>query len=342
MRRLTVVLASLILLASAAAWGHDEKLQAELLDEILRLTESQVANEVILEEIEAWGFVFELTADDIVELRSLGVNDVVLEALIATANTEENEVHARTRVVFSAGYYAPWYWYPVAWGGYYDPFPRLYCSYYYPFHYNVGYFGYYGWCGSTYYSHYYPQYWGREAWAAGRRVPNSPYTVASGLTSRRAGTMTVPTPGTGIRSRAATPRIIRGGTPESTALLRSAELRGVGERRGARPATAVGSRRSGFERSRANAVRQEVARRQGSGLRTLSPSRREARPATSPSRWQSARSGGMRSSAGSRGFSSPSSAPRFQAMPRGGSMSRMSSPPAAISGRIGAARGRGR
>ena len=340
MRRLTVVLAALILLASTAAWGHDEKLQAELLDEVLRLTQAQVPNEVVLEQIKAWGFVFELNADDIVELRSLGVSDDVLDALIGTANDENMEVHTQSQVVFSAGYYAPWYWYPVAWGGYYDPFPSLYCSYYYPFHYSA-HFGYYGWCGGTYYAHYYPNTWGREAWHAGRRVPGAPYSVAGGLTARRAGTMTVPTSG-GMRSREATPRIIRNGTQASTALRRG-ELRSVERQRGAPTATPVGARRGGFDRGRSNAARQEIARRQGNGFRTMTPAG-QARVAA-PTRWRSSGGSANRSfqgfSARSRGsLSSPGAAPRFQSMPRGGSMPRMSAPPAAISARFGAARGR--
>jgi len=121
MRHLRWIVVSLLLLAGSNAWGHDAKLQAELLDEVLRLTHAEVPDQIVLEQIDAWGFVFELTADDIVELRTLGVSDAIIRALIQTAGWEEIEpVVSRPRVYVGAGFYSPWYHFPYAWAGYCD------------------------------------------------------------------------------------------------------------------------------------------------------------------------------------------------------------------------------
>ncbi|UCE03639.1 MAG: hypothetical protein JSW67_05490 [Candidatus Latescibacterota bacterium] len=149
---LLVTLAAFLIAASAQA--HDEELQAELLDEVLRMTHAGVPDHLIIRQIEAMAFEFELTADDIVELRTLGVSDLVLEALIDSAILLEEEPPAEKHVVVSAGFYSPWYCFPYAWGFYYDPFPRLYSHYYYPFHYQAHFFGYYGGIGGTYYLAY--------------------------------------------------------------------------------------------------------------------------------------------------------------------------------------------
>lgn len=148
----TLVVIAMALLATSAFAVNREK-QAYLLDEVLRLSHEGVPDRLIAKQIEAMDFAFELTADDIVELRTLGVSDEVIEVLIDTSlrkREEDQNVYVRV----SAGYYSPWYQFPYAWGFYYDPFPDWYSFYYYPFHYSTHHFGWYGWCGNSYYYAY--------------------------------------------------------------------------------------------------------------------------------------------------------------------------------------------
>jgi hypothetical protein len=143
---------------------------------VLRLVAAGVSDEVIVKHIRAAGYVFDLTTDDIVDLRHQGVSDTVLEAMLDTAidnidnnpngprsatNSANNDAgddvdRATTTVTLSAGWFSPWYQYPYAWGSYYDPFPVCYSYYYYPFRFcnSWGYYGhnrgyYYcdGWAG---------------------------------------------------------------------------------------------------------------------------------------------------------------------------------------------------
>jgi hypothetical protein len=164
--------------------------QSERLDEILRLAEEGVSDDVIIKHIAASDFVFELTADDILELRGLGLSDPVLEALLDTAIDDERARRRSRRsylddepnvyLSLSAGYFSPWYWYPYAWGFYYDPFPACYSLYYYPFHWGRP-WGWYGACDNYYYprhwrgwrwdDHRYYDTWARRSQTATVRVP---------------------------------------------------------------------------------------------------------------------------------------------------------------------------
>lgn len=340
MRRLTLLLAVALLLVQTVAWAHDEKMQAELLDEVLRLTQAEIPDEIILEQIQAWDFAFELTADDIVELRTLGVSDSVLEALIATSPVDADA--AQAQVILTTGYYAPWYWFPIAWGGYWDPFPDLYCAYYYPFHYGCASFGYYGWCGGTYYAHYQHGPWQREAW--NRHGPRSPYTLASGLPSQRAGTMTAPQGAPAVRQGASVPRVIRSTPSErSSATLQRANLHRASGARSAQSATTLRTtRRTPGGTQAAQTVARELGARRVPASGLGSRSVREARQATPTSRVQAP--------APSRGTSlGPSrvptwsrqapAMPRFQSMSRGAAAPRSMSAPPSVAGRLG---GRGR
>ncbi len=346
MRKLAVFLAILCLLTTPTAWAHDEKVQAELLDEILRLTQAEVPDHVVLEQIEAWGFAFELTADDIVELRALGVSDAVLEALVHTANAPEYIGDDGPSVYFSAGYYSPWYYYPYAWGGYCDPFPRLYASYYYPFYYGASYFGYYGWCGSTYYAHYNPDCYRRESWHAGRRGATAPYTVAANLPSRQAPDGVAPASTSTQRPAATAPRVIRGrsGDRDRDMIRRGNVLRTTEAGRGSRRAAEAGApaRGSGQSPSMPSRLQRDVrGRMQGQSLRAARPgsASRSASPVRSSPSWSNSSSRGRnlslpRSSTMSR--SQPSM--RAQSAPR--SAPRMHSAPSAVGARFGAARSR--
>jgi hypothetical protein len=156
-RRLATFLGAVLLigLVASQALAHDEKVQAQLIDEVLRMTEASVPEDIILKQIAAWGFEFELSADDIVELRSLGVSDAVIAAMVDTGHAAGyDDKEPQRNLYVSAGFYSPWYAYPYAWSFYYDPFPYVYSAYYYPIYYHAPYFGHYGWSGCTYYYAY--------------------------------------------------------------------------------------------------------------------------------------------------------------------------------------------
>ncbi len=159
-RSAIVLMAALMLLAGASTTlaGHRDK-QAILLDEVLRLSHEGVPDRLIVKQIQAMDFVFELDADDILELRALGVSDDVLEALLDTAiEAQDERDRYRSRHVdvwISPGFYSPWYRYPYAWAGYYDPFPSYWSSYYYPFFFGWHDWGWYGGFGFNYFAYYY-------------------------------------------------------------------------------------------------------------------------------------------------------------------------------------------
>jgi hypothetical protein len=88
-------------------------------DDVIELLQAGVGEEVILRQMEADGSVFHLDARDILDLRYAGASDDLIEAMIATA---ESEPRRRTyhdwddayRVTYVAVYYDPfgYYWYP--------------------------------------------------------------------------------------------------------------------------------------------------------------------------------------------------------------------------------------
>ncbi len=138
--------------ADRAANGDDE------IGAVLRLVAAGVSDEVIVKHIRAAGYVFDLTTDDIVDLRHQGVSDTLLAAMIDTSidngdaprstpnresDVDDDSGDTTTQVTLSAGWFSPWYQYPYAWGSYYDPFPTCYSYYYYPFRFCHS-WGYYG------------------------------------------------------------------------------------------------------------------------------------------------------------------------------------------------------
>jgi hypothetical protein len=192
-RRLATFFGAVLLigLVASQALAHDEKVQAQLIDEVLRMTEAGVPEDIILKQITAWGFEFELSADDIVELRSLGVSDAVVAAMVDTGATAGYEDKAPEHSLHvSAGFYSPWYCYPYAWSLYYDPFPWMYSAYYYPVYYHAPYFGHYGWSGCTYYSAYH------------RRLQPRPGAGAGGFIGVATHLPAQPAPGVGVRQHA--------------------------------------------------------------------------------------------------------------------------------------------
>lgn len=175
-RRIALVLA-LVLGLAVGAHADPSSQQSEQIQGILKLMQRGVSEDVIVKHIAASRFAFDLTSDDILELRDQGLSDRVIEAMLDTAaqppdslqqEPQQDRVYTRDNSTptssdvylnLSAGYYSPWYQYPYAWGSYYDPFLASYSLFYYPpFFFNAS----WGWYGSCHY--YYPTYWGHHGW----------------------------------------------------------------------------------------------------------------------------------------------------------------------------------
>lgn len=167
-RRLVAAMAVVGLLGASAVQAHDAERQAQLLDELLRLNSEAVPERIIIKQIRAWCFRFELDGDDIVELRTLGVSDDIIETLIDTGFEDLECEGDDYEYIWYRGVYSPWWYVPYAWGVYWwDPWPPYYIhhGYYYPYsyypcHYGYGYGyhdGYYGWHGGRYYVAYNPR-----------------------------------------------------------------------------------------------------------------------------------------------------------------------------------------
>jgi hypothetical protein len=176
-RRILCVLVLALGLAAGVAYADpDPDLEAELAA-VLDLMDAGVSDAVIIKHIQARGFVFDLTADDILDLRRYGVSDTVIEAMLDTAIGDSDRRSRRSRyrdsdddrddwsLTIAGGYFSPWYQYPYAWGFYYDPFPACYSFYYYPFRYAYS-WGYYGHCNNYYYRRWCAPYrwWDDPRW----------------------------------------------------------------------------------------------------------------------------------------------------------------------------------
>ncbi len=167
-RRLAVALAIAGLLGASSVQAHDAQRQAQLIDELLRLSSENVPERIVIKQIQAWCFRFELDGDDIVELHTLGVSDDIIEALIDTAFEDLDCEDDDYEYVWYRAAYSPWWCVPYVWGYYWwDPWPIYYVNhhYYYPYWYAGHYYGYgyghhdgyYGWRGSHYYVTYNPR-----------------------------------------------------------------------------------------------------------------------------------------------------------------------------------------
>ena len=178
-RRIALVLCLLAGLAATVAASPSAEQQAAI-ENIVKLVERGVSDQVIIRHLQARHYVFDLSTEDILSLRDQGVSDAVLTAMLDTAvndaadsdvgvidNTQalsdvgvaplDDEDGSEAAINLSAGYYSPWYQYPYAWGSYYDPFPAWYSAYYYPpFCFSFS-WGWYGNCG-YWYSGYWPGY----------------------------------------------------------------------------------------------------------------------------------------------------------------------------------------
>lgn len=304
--------------------------QLDEIGAVLQLTEAGMSDEVIIKHIRARGYRFDLSTDDLIALRRSGVSDAVLEAMLDTAlldtrtaaaestlaDTVSTVVTGRAEpppaetsdthvaVQLSAGWFSPWYYYPYAWGFYYDPFPACYSYYYYPFRFAYG-WGYYGYCNNYYYSNCWRpyRYWDSPHW----------YDVAAAHPAMRVRTPHSPEP-TGRPAREVTTGRPRAGAESPYAMPHASAHR---------TRLAVPAVRHAADRNPLH-VRPPAA----SGSQAAAPwaSRREAAPAPSPRGWPSR--GGA-----------PTSQPRQQVAPFGSS--RPASPAFAPRGGFGTSAPRG-
>ncbi|MHC4917246.1 MAG: hypothetical protein ACYTGB_17345, partial [Planctomycetota bacterium] len=85
MRSLLTVTAAVVLTCSAGA-------QALEVNDIIRLTRFQVDDEIIVAQIRVTKARFKLSADEIVLLKKEGVSDMVIRAMVKTAEAEAEPV----------------------------------------------------------------------------------------------------------------------------------------------------------------------------------------------------------------------------------------------------------
>jgi hypothetical protein len=83
------------------------------MNDVIKLTQSQVADVTIIKQIQTSHTVFQLTPDDIVMLKSYGVSDVVINAMQDTLRRPVRPVVVYERcppppVSFGVGYYRRW------------------------------------------------------------------------------------------------------------------------------------------------------------------------------------------------------------------------------------------
>ena len=107
------------------------------IDDVIALAQDSVGDEVILNKIKATHSYFQLTNNDIRDLKKSGVSERVINAMIKTSEVPRN---ARTRT----SYYAPYYPYP-------DYYLSPYSAYYYPWYPSV-------YLGFAYHGGYYRGY----------------------------------------------------------------------------------------------------------------------------------------------------------------------------------------
>jgi len=179
--RILLLLFAACALVSQPAFAQPPAGQDYEINAILRMADAGMGDPVIVKHIRTRGFVFNLSADDLIELRRKGISDSVLEAMLDTVldngavqpapepepdRDDSNRSDTQVSVVMSAGWFSPWYYYPSAWGFYYDPFPVCYSYYYYPFRFCAS-WGYYGHCSNYYYRDYWGphrRWWDDPAW----------------------------------------------------------------------------------------------------------------------------------------------------------------------------------
>jgi len=101
---------------------------AMTVDDVIALAQDSVADDVILDQIKATHTRFQLTNNDIRDLKKNGVSAKVVRAMIKTA---DQPVATREQ----AASYSPYYAYPDY---YWNPYPGYYSSWYSPVYLGFG------------------------------------------------------------------------------------------------------------------------------------------------------------------------------------------------------------
>jgi len=91
-------------------------------DDVIALAQDSVSDQVIIDQIKATHSWFQLTNNDIRDLKKNGVSSKVISAMIKTSNEPPA---TRERTVYYSPYYAfpdyYWYPYPYYYSGWYSP-----------------------------------------------------------------------------------------------------------------------------------------------------------------------------------------------------------------------------
>jgi hypothetical protein len=152
MMKYTIVLAGLLISflstgCMAGYYAHRERRQTVerdtlqpppmTVDDVIALAQDSVGDGVILEQIKATHSVFQLTNNDIRDLKKSGVSERVISAMIQTRGQPRN---ARARTSYDGPYYPyPDYsWYPYS-SFYYPWYPLVYLGFGYRGGYYRGY-----------------------------------------------------------------------------------------------------------------------------------------------------------------------------------------------------------
>ncbi len=168
MRKPLILTALLAVLFAGPALAMD-------LDDVIRMLEANVGEDVILKAIDAEHASFVITSEDLIDLKDAGASDWLLDQLLDRADEPPRAVDRSYRVVepsyslITLGWvYDPFDYYFVHWPYYYayvSPFRFSYSWWYYggPLHTT--------WCDPWGWRvHYYDRYWGtRTIWDRGYR-----------------------------------------------------------------------------------------------------------------------------------------------------------------------------
>jgi hypothetical protein len=104
-------------------------------DDVIALAQDSVSDQVILDQIKATGSRFQLSNNDIRDLKKNGVSTKVISAMIKTG-TEPAATSSKTARYSTVYPYPDYYWYPYPM--YYDPW---YSPVYLGFSYRSGFYG---------------------------------------------------------------------------------------------------------------------------------------------------------------------------------------------------------
>jgi hypothetical protein len=128
-KRLFSAVAVLLFIAAAApVFALDSSPQARrtanLVDEVIRMTQSGVADEDIVAYVHKTRDRYDVTADDIIAMTEAKVSKAVIHAVLDEADVRNGDYdrrrETRTTVIEPAVYVgSPWFWDPFY---YYDPF----------------------------------------------------------------------------------------------------------------------------------------------------------------------------------------------------------------------------